>query len=159
MIEAKEITKMVKHIVRRNAGKFDANIMHPMREWAFGLLVIGLLVLGGIIFTIGLYRIYRDSLETVVPVVSATIPYKASLVADAIVWYEKERMTYEAMRGALSVTSVPTRMVATTTTPREAMASSTVPVMIVATSSTSVIPVKLKMAKEPIIPEKAVPQM
>ena len=68
MIEAKDITKMVQHVVRRDSGKSDAVIMHPLREWALGLFVVGLLVLWGVIFTIALFRVYSSSLETVVPV-------------------------------------------------------------------------------------------
>jgi hypothetical protein len=102
MIEPKDFTKMAKHIVRRDNGKHDANIMHPMREWAVGLFVVGMLVLWGVVFTIALYRIYSDSRAIEATVTVTAIPYKAPLVSDTIQYYEKERTVYETMLGKAS---------------------------------------------------------
>lgn len=134
MIEPRDITKMVQHIVRRDSGKVDAHIMHPMREWALGLFVVGLIVLWGVIFTIALYRVYSDSLQTEVPVATTVIPFKGSAVAEAIAYYEKERATYEAMVGTDSRASKNATLVATTTT-IDMTATPTVSTPVVASSS------------------------
>lgn len=147
---------MVKHIVRRDSGKADANIMHPMREWASGLLVVGLMVLWGVIFTIALYRVYGNSLETQVPVVATPIPYKAALVSSTIQYYEKERAAYEAMLGTESLVGKSTPVA--TTTVGDAGASST-SVTATATTTPDVAPIPKPVVKETVKPMTPVPAL
>lgn len=156
MIETKDITKMVKHIARRDSGKSDATIMHPMREWALGLFVTAFIVLWGVIFTVALYRVYGSSLETEVPVAVTVIPYKAPLVADAIQFYEKERTIYEAMLRTGSVLGKSNVSLATTTMGETV--SSSIPVIQNATSSPETVPVLPLVVKEsskPVVPMPA----
>ena len=156
MIEAKDITKMVKHITRRDKGKVDSNIMHPIREWALGLLVHGILVLCGVIFSIALYRVYHDSLETEVSIISTTIPFQPSLVADTIHWYENERESYEAMLGKSSFINVPFDTPVITT---RVIASSSAPVLMEASTPTNVVPVERKKEAPASLTEIAVPAL
>jgi len=102
MIDPKDITKMVKHIVRRDAGKPDAVIMHPMREWVMGLGAIGCILIAGVVLTVVLYRTYNDSLNTELPVTPTIIPYKAVFVNDTIEYYEAERVRYESLLDKVS---------------------------------------------------------
>ncbi len=99
MIDTTEITKMVKHIVRRDNGIPDSNIMHPMREWGIGILVTAIAVVGGVIFNIFLYQTYTAALTTVVPVQETAVPYQAANVAAAIEWYTKQAKTYQQIIG------------------------------------------------------------
>ena len=153
---------MVAHIVRRDNGKPESMIMHPMREWAVGLLVIGLLVLWGTIFTIALYRVYSNSLETDVPIATVAIPYKAPQVADAIQYYEKERTTYEALLGKASFIGRSNPLPPALTAPAvidATTATTSVPAIETATSSPVVVPVEPKPAKEPGSSIAPIPQM
>ena len=47
MISKKDITKMVKNVVRRDRGVPDRRLMHPRREWSVGLLLWITVVLAG----------------------------------------------------------------------------------------------------------------
>jgi hypothetical protein len=146
MIEPKDITKMVTQIVRRDNGKPESMIMHPMREWALGLLVVGLLVLWGVIFTIALYRVYSSSLETEVPIATVTIPYKAPQVADAIQYYENERTIYETLLGAPSYIGRSNTLPVPVATSTEMTAEDSVPTfptLDMATSTPKEVPVSV----------------
>jgi hypothetical protein len=103
MIEPKDISKMVAHIVRRDSGIPDASIMHPMREWVLGLAVVFLLVVAGMVFNVLMYRAYHDELSAPLSVEETVVPYKAALVAHAISYYEAERKTYESLLGTHSM--------------------------------------------------------
>jgi hypothetical protein len=150
MIEAKDITKMVQHVVRRDSGKSDAVIMHPLREWALGLFVVGLLVLWGVIFTVALFRVYSSSLETVVPVPVMPIPYKAPLVAETILQYEKERTQYKAMVGVVPPTLKDAPLGATgTTTETTTPATPVVESELIASSTADGVPVSSEAVTSP----------
>lgn len=149
MIETKDITKMVAHIVRRDKGIPDTNIMHPMREWVVGLAVVFLLVAGGVVFNIIMYQSYSEALSAPVTVTETVVPYKAAVVAQAITHYQTERTRYKSLLGTVSalpqsaVTSteereIPSDMpVMSTTTATTTAIKATVPE---ATSSTDMVP-------------------
>jgi hypothetical protein len=157
MIEPKDITKMVTHIVRRDSGKSDATIMHPMREWTLGLFVVGMLVLCGVIFTITLYRMYSSSLETAVPVVVTTIPYTEPLVIETIHYYEKEQTNYHAMLGVESVSGV--KMLSIPATTQATTSSIIQPLVTPAATNTPLVtpkpPLPVKESSDPVIPTPA----
>jgi hypothetical protein len=129
MIETKDITKMVAHIVRRDAGIPDASIMHPMREWVLGLTVVFFLVLGGVAFNVVMYRSYHDALFAPVEVTETVVPYRAAAVARAITYYEAERKTYESILGTRSVIEQAPAATSTSTSTTEATSTDSVPVI------------------------------
>ncbi len=148
MIETKDITKMVAHIVRRDNGIPDANIMHPMREWVLGLVVVLLLVIGGMIFNIMMYTSYHDALTAPVAVVETAVPYKSAQVSQAITYYEAERKVYESISGSRSVTGqVPGVASTTIATSTEAIPVDT---QVVPTASTT--PATSTENTKPIVP-------
>lgn len=153
MIETKDITKMVAHIVRRDNGIADTSIMHPMREWMLGLAVVFLLVAGGVGFNVLMYQNYHDALTTPVAVTETIVPYKAAPVARAINYYEAERVIYESILG-IHVSNVPVVVAGIRT---EATSTELIGVKTV-TSTTSATGTKAKLdAPIPVVPE-IVPQ-
>ena len=134
MIETKDITNMVAHIVRRDKGIPDTNIMHPMREWVVGLAVVFLLVAGGVVFNIIMYQSYSEALSAPVTVTETVVPYKAAVVAQAITHYQTERTRYKSLLGTVS--TLP-QSVVTPTEVREI--PSDIPVMSTTTATTTAI--------------------
>ena len=95
MIETKDITKMVKHIVRRDKGLVDPQIMHPVREWTTGLGVVLVGVLLGSWFCFYLYNFYSTQLNIAIVVEEVQVPYQDTLVKKALLLYREEKKTYE----------------------------------------------------------------
>lgn len=152
MIEAKDITQMVKHVIRRSQGVPDSSIMHPMREWSLGLGSVALLVIVGVTIDILTYRYYNESIATAAPVVQTVVPYRAAQVESALTIYRAQHHTYELIRGVSSSNhSVVTPPASSTPVVVTTTSSTTVPVLPqepVATS-TATIP---KEIEKPVAP-------
>ncbi len=99
MIETKDISKMVKHIMRRNRGVVDPQIMHPMREWVIGIVITLIGMLGGSILAASLYQYYDAKMDTEVAVAATVVPYDAAVVEAALSQYRIKQAQYEAVVG------------------------------------------------------------
>lgn len=97
MIETKDITKMVKHIVRRDQGARDPQIMHPSREWFTGLSLVTLIVVFGSWFCFYTYNNYIQQINGDVPVVESSVPYQAAVVDKAVQSLIEKRKTYQSI--------------------------------------------------------------
>jgi hypothetical protein len=106
MIETKDITKMVQHVVRRNRGIADPQIMHPMREWVTGIGVTALGVFAGSILAAWSYTYYQAKTDEVIVVTETPIPYNASLVAEALSIYRSKLEAYNAVTNTSRVSDV-----------------------------------------------------
>jgi hypothetical protein len=120
MIETKDITKMVQHVVRRNRGVADPQIMHPMREWVTGIGVTALGVLAGSILAAWLYTYYQAKTDEVIAVTETPIPYNATLVAEALSIYRSKLEAYNAVTGISAIGDNSAVEIAETATTTEA---------------------------------------
>lgn len=84
MIETKDITKMVAHILKRDKGIADTNIMHPAREWFLGLGITTLVILFGSWFCFYLYSYHSTEMKKEVVVIEQAVPYQAASVKSAL---------------------------------------------------------------------------
>ena len=100
MIETKDITKMVKHIIKRDKGAVDVEIIHPVREWLRGLsLVIGGLILGSW-FCIYLYSTQYQKMNEVISITETVVPYNSAVVESALELFKtKEKKFSEILDG------------------------------------------------------------
>lgn len=144
MIDTTDITKMVKHIVRRGQGVADPHIMHPMREWLLGVSVVLLLVMLGAGLSFHLYRIYDSQRTTEITTIAPVVSYAAPTIAEAVSVYSAKRAVYEAVLGTPGET--PALPTASSTSVTETVASSSesvieeVPVVEEATSTVDDVP-------------------
>ena len=99
MIETKDITKMVAHIIRRDKGIADSQIMHPTREWFIGLGVAVLIVLLGSWFCWYIYSEYSRTIDSALSVTEPVIPYQAATIAEAIKIYETKQLKFSEILG------------------------------------------------------------
>ncbi len=99
MIETKDITKMVAHIIRRDKGIADPQIMHPTREWFIGLAVAVLIVILGSWFCWYIYSEYSRTINTSLSVTEPVLPYQAATIADAIKIYETKQLKFSEILG------------------------------------------------------------
>lgn len=135
MIETRDITKMAKHILRRDKGLSDPQIMHPMREWTTGLFIAVLIVFSGSLFSIYLYQSFNEKLQQEILTPEAHVPYGAETVKNALKIYNEEATSYSNILGQTIVQTVdvPAENTATSSLPAE---DSTIP----ATSTESSVP-------------------
>ncbi len=99
MIETKDITKMVGHIIRRDKGIADPQLMHPTREWFFGLGITTLIVFFGSWFCLDLYTQYSHIIHTPVIVSESAVPYQAATIAEAIKIFETKQLKFSEILG------------------------------------------------------------
>jgi len=97
MIETKHITQMVQHIVRRNRGLSDPQIMHPMREWLIGIVVTGVVGIIGSVAAALLYHSYNELRGTEIAVVASSTPYKVKIVDAALAEFRQKRERYDVL--------------------------------------------------------------
>lgn len=125
MIETKHITQMVQHIVRRNRGLSDPQIMHPMREWLIGIVVTGVVGIIGSVAAALLYHSYSELRGTEIAVVATSTPYKVKIVDAALAEYRQKRKSYDALldkkaapivASSTEVTIVPSEVIPRATT-------------------------------------------
>jgi hypothetical protein len=94
MIETKDIKKMVAHIVRRDKGIADTNIMHPSRDWFTGLGITVLIVAIGTWFSFYLYASYQTKMSQEVVIIESVVPYNATVVSSALELFALKQDTY-----------------------------------------------------------------
>ncbi|MBY0538193.1 hypothetical protein K2P47_02210 [Patescibacteria group bacterium] len=123
MIESKDIKKMVQHILRRDKGIADTQIMHPTREWFTGLAItLGMVVLGSW-FCYYLYSFHHNEMKKEVVIIEQAVPYQAATVKSALEVFATKQEKYNEILGG-GMNDIPVS-VATTTTPVEVSATST----------------------------------
>ena len=124
MIETKDIAKMVQHILRRDRGIADTQIMHPTREWFTGLGIAFVIVVLGSWFCYYLYTFYTNEIKEEVIIIEQAVPYQAAAVESALVLFSARQQKYNEIIGggvsspvlpAVTATSTPTEVTATTT--------------------------------------------
>ena len=104
MIETKDITKMVGHIIRRDKGIADPQLMHPPREWLTGLGITTLIVLFGSWFCWHMYTQYSQIINTPLTVSESGVPYQATTIAEAIKIFETKQLKFSEILGVTSET-------------------------------------------------------
>lgn len=90
---------MVTHIIRRDRGIRDSAIMHPLREWLFGVGASAAFILVGVSGTVLLYQSYNQSSEAHIPLIETVAPYKAAEVHQALTIYNAKKAAYNDMLG------------------------------------------------------------
>jgi hypothetical protein len=125
MIETKDITKMVAHILRRDKGIADTHIMHPTREWFTGLGIATLIVVLGTWFCFYLYSFHSLEMQKEVVVVEQAVPYQAATVKSALELFSEKRNKFNEILGGESVPAVLPVAELSTTTETETAATST----------------------------------
>ncbi len=124
MIETKDITKMVQHILRRDKGIADTQIMHPTREWFTGLGIAFLMAGLGSWFCYSLYTFYANEIKKEVVIIEQGVPYQAAAVSSALELFSARQQKYNDIIGG-GVPSPVLPVVTTTTTPIEVTATTT----------------------------------
>lgn len=107
MIETKDVTKMVSHIIRRDKGIADTQLMHPTREWFIGLGITMLIVLLGSWFCWYIYNEYSQTINTPLTVSESVVPYQAATIAEAIKIYETKQSKFLEILGTSDREVVP----------------------------------------------------
>lgn len=102
MIKKDDIVKMAKHIVRRDKGIPDRRIMHPIRDWLFGvgiavLIFVATTVYAGHTFFVGINEQDVRPNEH-----SGVIEYRQKAVIEALDLYEKRISTFGMLRSDVS---------------------------------------------------------
>lgn len=90
---------MVQHIVRRNRGASDPQIMHPMREWVIGIGFTVLVVVAGSVLAASFYNYYDDKRDAVVTVTETPVPYNAAQIEQALERYRTKQFEYDLILG------------------------------------------------------------
>ncbi len=116
MIETKDITKMVRHILRRDKGIADTHIMHPNREWFAGLSVTtGIIVLGSW-FCFYLFTVQVAKMSQEVTIVESVVPYQAATVKRALELFAVKQNKYDEIVSSRDTTVISeTPLVSTST--------------------------------------------
>ncbi len=118
MIESKDIKNMVQHILRRDKGIADTQIMHPAREWFTGLGIAFLMVVTGSWFCYYLYTFYSNEMKKEVVIIEQAVPYQAAVVMSALDLFSARQQKYNEIIGrGVAGTALP--VVTATTTPTE----------------------------------------
>jgi len=60
MIEKKAILKMAKHVFRQTRNAPDRHVIHPSREWLFGLVFFAILLGSGGIYAAKTFVTYQN---------------------------------------------------------------------------------------------------
>lgn len=118
MIETKDITKMVSHILRRDKGIADTELMHPVREWFIGLGLTSLAVALGSWFCFYLYLSYSAEMQKEVVVVEQAVPYQATAVKNALELFAFKQKKFSEIIGGGSTSGVLLPAEPATSTPK-----------------------------------------
>ena len=129
MIDTSTIKKMTAHIMRRERGARDRQLVHPVREWVTGLIIVslGVVVGGGVSFY--MYETTRNVEVAAETISIPTVMYQTSIVQAANAKYEKRRDAYNALIGRAPVSKevvevVPVVSTTTATNSRDVLPSS-----------------------------------
>ncbi len=108
MIEKNNINKVLRSILRRQAGLPDHLLMHPYREWLICLSITTILLTTMVIFCVRLYQHYA----TLVPGQSVTndtgstsIIYRSEEVATSLENFTVRKNTHDQIRQTLTETA------------------------------------------------------
>ncbi|MES2749554.1 MAG: hypothetical protein V4606_04130 [Patescibacteria group bacterium] len=127
MIESRDISKMVTHIIRRDKGIADPQIMHPSREWFRGLGIATLIVVLGSWFCLHIYTQHLETVSTPLSVSEPVVPYQAATIAEAISIFEAKQAKFSEILGT-RVAPVQTVTASTTSEIESEVETATLPV-------------------------------
>ncbi len=99
MITKHSILKMVRHIVRRDAGHPDRRIMHPARDWFIGLLGVGVVFLGGGVYAGYLFWSKSNTIAETHEATSGSVKYDRKLIDRVLTDYRARQTRYESLGG------------------------------------------------------------
>ena len=116
MIETKDIKKMVSHIIRRDKGIADTNIMHPAREWFTGLVITTIIVAAGTWFSFYVYVSNQNEMNKETVVIESAVPYNAAAVSGALELFATKQQNFNKILGGRQdkTISQPTSVATTT---------------------------------------------
>lgn len=131
MIESRDIKNMVQHILRRDKGIADTQMMHPTREWFTGLAISFAMVGLGSWLCLYLYTFYTNEMEKEVVVTEQAVPYQAANIKNALELFASKQQKYNQIIGKSDGIETAIPLVATTTIPAEiATTTEDIPVVI-----------------------------
>jgi hypothetical protein len=143
MLDKHTIRKITRDIFRRTNGLTDHRLMHPEREWFWG--VVGALVTlsGGLCLTWQTHNHYSSiPLNETVTALTTNTVYRKAEVNDALAIWAQRIEQYEEIRSALEIKPIPAAANASSTTDNAEVlitppAATTTPPIIEVASSTS----------------------
>ena len=129
MIDKKQILKMAEHVFRRSSGIPDKKLMHPKREWAIGMVLFAVILVGGSILSSWSFAQYRN-IDTQTGEASIQIPkYNETLIKNVLEEYKQREVIFNTYVTDTSLVPV-IEVVATSSTnaesPTDDVASTTV---------------------------------
>lgn len=94
MITKQDIIRAAKQIVRKNKGYHVPALIHPQRDWALGLGIFTIVVLGGSFYLASLFVTYQklDRLEGAP--VTGIARYRDEVVKDVLAYYAERADAY-----------------------------------------------------------------
>lgn len=127
MIESKDIKNMVQHILRRDKGIADTQMMHPTREWFIGLTISCLMVALGSWLCFYLYTFYTNEMQKEVVIIEQAVPYQAATIKNALEHFAIKQQKYNQIIGKSDGVEVPVLPAATTTIPAQTATTTETP--------------------------------
>ena len=98
MISKKDITKMVKHLMKKRSGVPDRRMMHPERDWLIGLLGVTLVFVGGAFYAGSLFIEYSKRAGAEISASSDVIKYDQKLIAKVLEQYDAMSTEFDSLR-------------------------------------------------------------
>ncbi len=117
MIETKDITNMVRHILKRDKGIADTQMMHPTREWFTGLGITCVVVALGSWLCFYLFTFYTNEMQKEVIVTEQAVPYQAANIKNALELYAIKQQKYNEIIGKSDMFETAVLPLATSTIP------------------------------------------
>ncbi len=107
MIGTKNILKITRHVMKRNKGAFDVDLIHPGREWFIGLLVSSalFLILGG--YAGYLFHSQSKKLAQPVSPDSTLVEYKQEHAREVLNRFGERTKEFEQLRADRKSTPEP----------------------------------------------------
>lgn len=99
MISKKDISKLVRHIRRKDKGKSDKRLIHPTREWLIGLVVALVLCLGATAYSVSLFFTQSAAVGDLEQVETRTTKYREESVRTVLEKYGARKVQFDALRG------------------------------------------------------------
>ncbi len=97
MITKKDIINAAKAVVRKSNGYRIPVLIHPRRDWLFGLTLFAVVVIGGGAALARLYFV-NQAVDTLVGTEAEQIPrYRQEVVNDVLRGYRERKATYDAI--------------------------------------------------------------